>query len=330
MIFAGDLIVKTAIELGIEDLKKNDWLIDDILSDVVEIPELAKKYGIKEINSCKSWLAAANISVTMKDRPGDKDEFPCVCISLGSSNECEEDKRMGDLTAEVVDLIPSKIGKPIPYILKPFTPASYDVDAGLIELPAEIDAGQVAEGMILINPESGAGAVIRGLGGENGIEIDEGIDLKASKLAVVPKYQIYRARREGSFFRETYNIGCHVSGDPSQLLWLHAIVAYSLLRYREGLLEARGFIETLINSSDMVPNNSWGQPGGDNVYSRYITLSGKVENTWLKTPRRVIESVKLADSTEEGFTGGIKILSDEAPEEIKQADNLWITIDDGE
>lgn len=325
-IFAGDLIIKTAIELGLDDLKKNDWLVDEILNDCTDIPELAQKYGQKEIDSCKSWLKSANISIVMKDRPGDKDDLPCVCISLGSSSEIDGDKRMGDLTTDVLNLIPSKIGKKIPYIIKPFTPVSYDIEEGLVELPAEIEASQVSSGMILINPDSGNGAVITGLGGDNGVEIEAGVDLEATRLAVVPQYQIYRVRREGSFFHETYNIGCHVPGDPTQLLWLHAIVLTILLRYREGLLEARGFSETLVSSSDMVPNNSWGVPGGENAYSRYITLSGKVENTWLKTPRRVIENIKLADTTtENGFSGGIKILSEDPPADVKEADNIWIT-----
>ena len=328
MIFAGDVIIKTAIEMGLDDVRKNPWLIDDILSQMVDHEALRSKYGQKEIDACKKWLAENKIEIYMKDR-NDKDQMPCITIGLGSSTEMPEEKTMGDLSTEVIELIPSKIGKPIPYVLKPFVPVSYDPEEGLVELPSDSPNSSVAEGMILVNPDTGAGYVVRGRAAGNKLQIDPGIEIAAARLAVVPQFQIYRARREHSWFHETYSIGCHVHGDPAALLWLHAIVIHILLRYREGLLEARGFTESLIASSDLVPNNDWGQPGGENVRSRYVTLSGKVEHSWLKTPRRVIENVQLANCNEEnGFSGGIKIISQDAPEFLDNEDQPWLTIDE--
>src|SRR5574338_219491 len=89
-IFQGDLIIKTAIELGMEDMRKNPWLIDHMLGDVVSNQYLRDKYGQKQI----------------------------------------EMKHMGDLSTETTVLMPNTIGKPIPYIVKPFTPKSYDHNTG--------------------------------------------------------------------------------------------------------------------------------------------------------------------------------------------------------
>jgi hypothetical protein len=333
VIFSGDVIIKAAIEQGLDDMRKNLWLVDDILSQMIDEPVLQKKYGQAEIDKAKQWLANNKISVNLQSRPGDKDELPCITIGLGSSNEIIEEKSMGDLSSEVIDLMPNKIGKPIPYILKPFVPLSYDEDTGIVTFPDDVDSKLVSEGMILVNPDNGQGYVILGRSGKNGIAIQTGIQISASKLAVVPKYQIYRVRREHSFFRETYHIGCHVHGDPSVLMWLHAFVVHILLRYREGLLEARSFAESSISSSDLVPNSDWGVPGGENVYSRFITLSGQVENTWLKTPRRVIENVQITDNISEneenqGFKGGIRILSQEAPSFLDNEDEPWLTIEE--
>lgn len=336
-IFAGDVIIKTAIEQGIDDMRKNLWLVDDVLSQMVDEPVLQKKYGQSEIDKAKQWLANNKISVNLQSRPGDKDELPCVTIGLGSSTEIIEEKSMGDLSSEVIELMPNKIGKPIPYILKPFVPEFYDEDTGTVGMPADLDSGAVSEGMILVNPDNGQGYVIRGVNGDGNLLIDPGIRISAAKLAVVPKYQIYRVRREHSFFRETYHIGCHVHGDPSVLMWLHAFVVHILLRYREGLLEARSFAESSISSSDLIPNNDWGVPGGENVYSRFITLSGQVENTWLKTPRRVIENVQISDivnknqntgASQNGFNGGIRIISQDAPDFLDNDQEPWLTIDE--
>ena len=74
---------------------------------------------------------------------------------------------------------------------------------------------------------------------------------------------------------------------------------YGLLRYREGVLESRNFQLSNIETSDMVRNANF-ESIGENVYSRFITITGQVENTWVKAPKRIIESVNIV-----GFDDGV-------------------------
>jgi hypothetical protein len=327
VIFAGDVLIKAAVEQGLEDMRKNLWLIGDVLSQFTQEEVLKDKYGQKEIDACKEWFVNNNISVNMKYRI-DKDVFPQVSISLGSSNELDDMRSMADQSADVETLMPSQIGKPIPYIIKPFVPAGYDNAEGLVTPPADVSINGVTTGMVLVDPDSGNGYVILGISADS-IQVEPNLNIDATRLAVVPQYQFYRARREHSFFRETYNIACHTHGDPAPLLWLHAIVVYILLRYRESLLEGRSFAQSTISSSEMIPNPDMSVVGGENVYSRYITLTGQVENSWLKAPKRVIESVELASEPTKpaGFSGGIKIISQQAPEFLNNEDEPWTTVD---
>jgi hypothetical protein len=329
MIFAGDVIIKAAIEQGLEDMRKNVWLLDDVLSQFVKEESLKNKYGQKEIDAAKEWFLNNNISVYLQHRI-DKDQLPAVIIGLGYSNELDEMKHMGDLSTEVETLMPSQIGKPIPYVVKPFTPTSYDDSEGTVGFPKELNIQPIAPGMILVDPDTGNGYEIKAILPGRKIQIEPNLDLDSTRLAVVPKYQFYRVRREHSFFAESYTIGCHVHGDVAPLLWLHAIVAYILLRYRESLLEGRCFSQSKISSSDLMPNQDMNVPGGENVYSRYITLTGQVENSWLKTPKRVIESAILENEPdkEEGFKGGIKIISQQAPDFLDSEEEPWTTIDE--
>jgi hypothetical protein len=323
-LFNGDIVIKTAIELGMKDIRQNLWLIDDILSQVVQDEYLKDAYGQKEIDACKQWFANNNIPVYLRYRR-DKDEFPCITIALQSSNEKIEMKHMGDASTEVETLMPEQIGKPISYIVKPFTPDNYDISNGEITVPNTVKINKVRPGMILVNPSNGNGYVITSVKDQS-IFIEPGIEIDAIKLGVVPQFPFYRARREHTFFQETYSIGCHVHGDPAALLWLHAIVMYCLLRYREGLLEARCFTESAFSSSDFAPNNNFNNPGGELVYSRYINLTGQVEVSWLKTPQRIIESADLVDY-DEPFKGGIKIISRKAPDFLDTEEDVWTTID---
>jgi hypothetical protein len=325
-IFQSDLTIKTAIELGIDDLRKNPWLVDDILSDAVTNVYLKDKYGQKQVDSAKEWFKNNQIDIYMRQRE-DKDRLPCVTISLGSSQEKEQMKTMGDSSTETIILLPNVIGKPIPYIVKPFVPDSYDPSTGEVGVNEKIpNIDQVSIGMILVNPANGQGFIIQDII-QGALVIEAGIDIEmTTQFAVVPKFQYYEARVEHTFFQETYNIGCHAHGDPQALLWLHSVVLYSILRYRESLFEANGFAECVVSSSDMVEDPNYTGPGGEKAFSRYITLTGQVENSWIKSPRRFIETVALKEKVGKGFLGGIKILSNsDTPPFVDKTQETWYT-----
>lgn len=322
MIFPGDAVIKNAIELGLEDIRKNPWLIDDVLSFFVKDPYLASK-GEQEIANAKEWFSKNKIEVLLKYRV-DKDQFPCVTISLGSSVEREDMKHLADLSPCVETLMPNTIGKPIPYIVKPFTPEGFDELNSVLIVSESIDLSLVSKGMVLVNPETSTGYVISDIVA-NGIKIQSDEPPSGSQFGIIPQYRFYKARREHTFFQETYQIGCHVHGDPAPLLWLHAIVLYCVLRYREALLEGKNFSESKVSSTDMIADNSMGGTAGDIIYSRFINLSGLVENSWLKTPYRVIESVQLKQK--DGIKTGIKIISNlDTPSFLDNEDAPWLTV----
>lgn len=326
MLFQGDVIIKTAIELAIDDLKKEPWLIEDIFSSFIENPILKQKYGMKEIERAKEWILNNKINYYMKHRI-DNEDFPAITISMGNSDEDKNLATLGDNSVEIVDLDPSDIGKPISFIVKPFNVVSYDQATGIVEVPAGTDGYQyIGAGMLAVDPDTGNGWVINGKAGTNGFQIAANTELDVTKLAVVPQYQAYRARRERIISQEQYNIGCHAHGDPAHLLFLFYLVKYALLRYREGLFEYNNFQLGNISCTDMIKNEAF---NSDNVYSRYIILSGQAEEDWIKTPFQKWEAIEFTEETALNQTG-IKIISNlNTLEDSEEADNdLWITIDD--
>lgn len=326
-IFQGDIFIKTAIELGIDDMRKNPWLIEHMLEDLKTNSYVKDKYGEKQIDACKEWLANTQVDVYMRPRD-DKDRLPCVTIEMGPSNEKQDMRHLADQSTDIVKLLPNKIGKPISYIVKPFVPSSYDVLTGEILTEEDVDFNGVSPGMILVNPENGLGYTIVGLS-LNGVLIEAGLDISASQLGIVPQYPYYKARIEHSFFDETYIIGCHAHGDPQTVLWLWSIATYSLLRYRESLLEANGFAESHIGSGGPDLNYDFSTNGGEKAYTRSITLHGQVRNTWIKSPQRIIESVVLKKKVSNGFTGGITIISNKnTPDYVDQTQEAWTTVED--
>jgi len=324
-IFQGDVTIKALLDLGIEEMRKNPWLVEHALSSLKANRYVSDKYGQKNIDACLEWLANNKINVYMRPR-NDKDELPCVSITPGPTPELPEMKHMADLSVFKKILLPLEIGKPIPFVVKPFTPTSYASGEVGID-PSTPGFDVIAPGMILVNPANGTGYVI--LGTSDGIiEIEPGLSIDATQFAVVPKYSFYEARIEHAFFQDSYTITCQTHGDPQTLIWLHAIVMYAILRYRESLLEGNGFAQSSLSSGEiMMDPNYEGGDGGEQSYLRMIQLTGQVENTWIKLPRRFIESAVVKDREPTEILSGIKILSNyDAPPIIDETQEIWTTV----
>jgi len=328
-IFQGDVFFRRIIELTIEDIRANPWLVDDILSDFIMDPMLSGIYGQNEIENAKKWLRDNDISVYLPHRM-DLENMPCVTISVGSNIEDKGEARLGDQTPFVEEFEASDIGKKIPYIIEPFDYVSYNEPTGFFETPAEVDLSLIQPGMVAVDPATGGGYVVTEKSA-NGFFIAAGTVVTTTNIGILPQYRVFRARREIASFRERVTLGCHVHGDPNALLWLYSFMMYGLLRYREGGLESRNFQVSNLETSDMVRNDAFGN-FGENVYSRYITVTGLVENTWVKAPKRIIEATKISDF--EGTDGaGIVIIGPdggEVPEIIDTECEAWVAKDSEE
>ena len=329
-IVQSDLLVRVAITKTIEEMRKNPWLIDDCFSDLIEDPLLRDVYGAKEIANAKEWFANNKIDTYLKLRL-DSIQTPCVTIALGGSSEDASQATLADQSLCVEDLDPETINKPIPYIIRPAAPVSYDKDTGILTFPNEVDLYTVSIGMLILDPKKGNAYVIENKVSATQLKIKDNPKLSAPEYGVIPQYRVWKARRERAAFRETYTIGCHVHGDTAPLIWLHSIILYGLLRYRESLFEARGLQISSLKSTDFVQRAPFSQEGGENIYSRYIILDGLVENTWLKSPKRVIETAIIAEKKDEDYSKGIKILSNlNTVNEIvdPEDDDIWTTIEE--
>lgn len=321
MLFLGDIRIKTMLELGLEDISKNDWLLDDILGDTVANHYLRERYA-SQIPSCKQWLQNNRINILLSARD-DKMEFPSITIELGTSNEKPDMKHMGDLSVETVKLIPQNINKPIPYVLKPVQ-GSYNSSTGAFTFGSDVNISAVSPGMILVNPTNGNGYVIQSITVKNSVNLLAGLSIETGSYGIIPQYQYYESKIGHTFMQEPYKVTCNAN-DQQTLLWLHSIAVYSLLRYRQVLLEKDGYAESMISSSPMYPNPDYSD-AGQVIWSRDINITGQVENRWIMQPHRIVENIALGQG--DGFTGGIKIISNlnDTGEDLNTVN--WSTIQD--
>ena len=100
--FPTDVFIKTLLEESIEDIKNNLWLLDHILWDFTHNEFLRSKYGEKQVNAAKEWFATNNINV-FHQFVKDKEKFPAIVLTLGSSVEHQELRTLGDISQKQWD-----------------------------------------------------------------------------------------------------------------------------------------------------------------------------------------------------------------------------------
>jgi len=331
LIFQTDAILKVLLEENLEQIKLNPWLIDQILWDFTHSQFLKAKYGEKQVKACKEWFETNGINV-LHQFVKDKLKFPAVVITLGTSDEVQELRTMGDVGQHTIGLTPSTVQQKIPYVVPPFVPYGYDPTTGEVGVPEGIDIAMVSPGMVLLNPFTGNGTPVVGINGQN-ITIKPNTQLDVSQLGVVPQHRYFQTRMGRSFFQETWNLTC-CTNDPQTLLWLHAITVFGLLRYRE-FMEHNGVLEITNFRSTDIFNADFSNAEGEEIFCRQISITNKVIQTWPRDLHKIIESTILRDTNPEavtasdpqGFVGGIRIVSNLTTPALQQNDTAWYTVD---
>lgn len=316
-----DLVIKACIEQGIQDIIAQPWLVRDLMANITQFPAATTGYE-QEVQNCSDWLNNNKINISLKYNK-DTIVLPAITIALGASSEVMDMRTTADASTMNMMYVPSDIGRPIPYLIRPFAFTSYDPTTGMFGIPLDIDLSIVNPGQVILNPTTGEGFVITRVG-VNALYIEIGHQFNFSKIGVFPQYPFYKAHVEQNWYSQSYSIGVHTT-EPAELLWLEAIIGYTLLRYKEALLEARNFMQSGFNVSDFAPNVSFSGP--ENAYSRYFTLNGVTPITWTKTPARIIEAITFQQPNT--IITSIKILSNlDSPTFLHTSQDPWVTVQD--
>lgn len=273
-VFQSDVIIRTAIVAAIADLRANPWLLDYVFASLPRDQTTLREYGEKEVAQAKKWFLSTNIPVFLNVRVPDNGKPPCITVALEESSEAEN--TLGDS-----HYVPREDAEaPWPALCKPFDPISYNAPTGIMVVPESILSGLVlAPGMIVIDRHGKEHEILEVVADDTiGIEPGSVADFHLSIIKA--KKPSYVAALESASFKETYSIGCHAIGEPVHLTYIHSILTFALLRYRQALLESRGFERSFIASSDFHKNEGFDP---ENVFSRYITLSGYVRQYWPKS-----------------------------------------------
>jgi hypothetical protein len=295
-----DLVLLRGIKEGIAWMRANPYILDWVFERLIEEGmDLQKSYGQQEINRAKTWFLKNHIDVRMAYNL-DGVKFPCVSIGLLNQNESKPHATLGDVAADIWNEDVSEN----PYVIKartlvgPFPNVSYDIATGIVTIPEEFDTELIFVNQALYSPASGREYIITKIIDEQSFLIETNLREDFSNSYISPAYKTLKAKRGIAQFSETYDIRILVQGDQGELVWLHTIISYLLLKFRQDLLEKKNIGLTSISSGPIQQESSM-EFGGENVFSRAITMDALIEVTWLKTLSERIEGTIFTFNFEE-------------------------------
>jgi hypothetical protein len=165
---------------------------------------------------------------------------------------------------------------------------SYDpVIGSLVFKLAEMGGVHLAEGMLVLDRAGRPFSILQVID-DITVLLAPGLGADFSKVLLKGPRPKFITELESLSFRETYAVGCHASGEAIHLTYLHSILTFVLLRYKQVLLEARGFERSTLSSAEFSRNPAF---ESEVVYSRFINITGYIRNYWPKASAERLEVV---------------------------------------
>jgi hypothetical protein len=317
-IHQSDVIIRSALEAALADIRANPWLLDYVFASLPQDTITWKQYGERDVQEAKKWFLSTNIDVTILPTI-DESRWPKLTVEIVDSREVEPEASIGDVNYTPYEQNDSSW----PALnQQPITPSSYTPSTGIVKLPAAPEFGMYA-GMYLVD-RVGQEHEILEIIDETTFKIDPGTVADLSRSNIKSRRPSWNVAVESSSFKETYRIGVHVQNEPAHLIWLHSIVVFAIQRYKQVLMEARGLERTTFGSTQIGRDERF---EAENIFSRYLSLSGYVRQFWPKAVTRTIDGVDF-DNYGNG-NGGLRVSGQNADVEVAKTglspdDQEWI------
>jgi len=234
-IFPSDLILRSCIIQALADLRANPWLLEYCFAALPADDLTAADYGDSEVARAREWFQRTNIPVFLNINANEA-KFPCITIGLQSSVEVEIEGSLADINADYVE----DNDYNWPTLVGPITPTNYNSATGILSFnDNQLSTFIVVSNMFVVDKAGNVYPILKV--DDNDIYIPQNTVADFTDLLIKPQRPSYQTALESTIYRESYIIGCYVDSEPIHLVYLHTILIFLLLRYKQAYLEARGF-----------------------------------------------------------------------------------------
>lgn len=292
-IFQTDMLFYSAIQVGLADMRKNKYVLDDAYSELVNDKYLKNLYGKKEIDNFRSFIDR-KIWLFTEHRQPDQAAFPCIVIKIGPGKEDNPKDALGDsYQSEVVS--PASLGGVyrVPQILVgPITPDDYDVATGQVTFGSNVNltTSNVFPGQFLYDTVNGKSYEIQLVLDDSNLLIDAALNPPPdlTNMIIKPTRDSIGQIRRSIWAWETVELTVFAT-DAVEVFYLYTILMYLLLRYKKPLFDARNFAISYCSYSEL----SKAETDPNILYYRTITVNGRVEHSVIESSKPIIAGIDM-------------------------------------
>ena len=284
-----DLIIESILRESLETLRKNTSALDHILSVFTE-DYVSKKYGQEEIEKLKKIILTKDFAIVHSfSETVAKDNS--ISIQLASESEATNLAVLDDFSEDTE--VPFETTEELASQIKVSTVLidSYDTLSGIAYINDSVDLTN-AYPYMLFEDSNGVEFEIKGLVKDSGnkqlffqplSEIDES---GAGTIKSIFDYTQYESR--GVRTNVQLTVGVHTK-NALLTKYLYLLVKFFLISHKKELIE-RKFINLSFSGSDFSRNMAY---QGDHVFTRFLTVTGQIEDDWRSDQVTPIESVDV-------------------------------------
>jgi hypothetical protein len=269
-IYSPDIEVQSVIQYGIDQIRANINVLDEIFANLKE-GHLNALYGDREIQAIKEWFARTSVPVILGFSLDDT-RIPSYSVHLAQESEDVQNAFLNDWAGtEDQDIHPR-------VIVSSFVPATYDVSAGMIVAADTVDLDLVVPGHYIADANDVKYLISDVTEQTILVELNPDSTLVPdfSKVQVESFINTATYKRGEAYFNTQLDVGVHARDNPNMVIWLYSILTYILFRYKSEI-STRCMDLTTYSASDFSKDSQY---IASNVYSRWIRLSARTRVSW--------------------------------------------------
>jgi hypothetical protein len=284
-----DLIVEGVLREAYGVLKRNPGLIDHIFRFMVKSRLVREKYGQKEIERIKQNIEKYDWSFVHSFNEVEG-KTPAISIQLMAENEAKE-VQLEDFEKDArVPLRPEELAALI--VVPSVQPTAYNPLSGALAIPDDIDLTNVHRNLLFVDASGQVWPILGGINETPGqqqflIAANVAPDLTAPGL-IKSAIDFKQITIRGNMTDVNLLLGVHTK-DPLLTKYFYIILKYFLMVRKHVLIE-EGFICSKFQGSEFTRNL---KIEGDAVFNRFLTLSGKVEDSFRSDETQVFDSIDV-------------------------------------
>ena len=285
-----DLILESIIRDGLANAKNDPEVVEDVFSPLTQ-PYAEKKYGMKEVNKINKLIRNERISVVHTWHAVSA-KIPCISLQLADNAQDVSNSFLADNGHAFdvpFDTPQQQAGRTI---ISGIDPTAYNPATGIISLPDSVNLSSIHVNLLFVDAAGGEFPILGGINntiGSKQIMIDQDQTVSLDPGAKISSSIDFDRYSQGALPEKfTIVIGVHAN-EPLTTKYLYTLIKYFIVSRKDDLC-SRGVQIPTFSGSDFNRNMEY---GADQVYTRFLNVSGVIYSNWRGDKAQLIDNVQV-------------------------------------